>query len=62
MFLKNVAPRLIKANVLGKERNVRDHQDRFHVAMSMERVHDALRRASGSVDEFLSELSPEEAE
>lgn len=57
VFLKDVVPKLIKGHVLGKEWNARDHQDRFHVTVSMERIHDALRSANGSVDEFLNEMN-----
>jgi hypothetical protein len=54
VFVRDVVPKLIKANVLA-----RDERGLYHLAMSMERVHGALRRASGSVEEFLRELNRE---
>jgi uncharacterized protein YjbI with pentapeptide repeats len=62
MFVRNVLPKLIKANVLGTEWIARDKQSRYHLAMSMERLHGALQRASGSIDEFLKDLSTRRSE
>lgn len=56
VFIRDVVPKLTKAKVLIEEWNPRDRQNRYHLSMSMERIHDALRRAGGSVDDFINEL------
>ena len=58
VFIRDVVPKLVKANVLSEDWIARDKQHRYHLAMSMERVHAALRVASGSIDEFLREVNP----
>ena len=56
MFIRDSIPLLVKAQVLGEEWIQRDKQHRYHLTMSMERVHEALRRASTSVADFLAEI------
>jgi hypothetical protein len=58
MFIRNVVPKLLKGNILSQEWNPRDRQHRYHLAMSMERVHASLDRAGTSIDEFLGDVHP----
>lgn len=57
MFLKNVVPKLVKANILSAEWIARDKQWRYHLAVSMECLHETMRVASASMDEFIAHMN-----
>ena len=57
VFIKDTITVLIKARILSQEDIPRDKQHRYHLAVSMERVHDALRRSPKSVNEFIAEFA-----
>lgn len=57
IFIREIIPQLIKAGVLGEEWNPRDRQHRYHLAMSMERVHDVLQKSGNSIADFLTAVT-----
>jgi hypothetical protein len=56
-FIKAVIPKLVEAKVVTEDKTARDKPREYHLCMSMERVRAALRRASGSIEEFMDEVN-----
>lgn len=55
-FVTNVIPKLVEAQVLALDKTARDKPREYHLSTSMDRVREALRRASGSIEEFIVEV------
>ena len=56
MFVKNVIPQLINGGVLSAEWIARDRQNRYQLAMSMERISRALLQSHTNIASFLRHL------
>jgi NTP pyrophosphatase (non-canonical NTP hydrolase) len=57
MFLKNILPKLVKANILSAEWIPRDKQWRYHVTISMESLHETMRKANASIDDIIADVN-----
>jgi hypothetical protein len=57
MFIKNIVPRLIDVGMLQSDWIPRDHQKRYHLKMSMERINQALSKPNVSIESLIKELA-----